>query len=340
VFFLKEKKKKKKVEAVCDDDNVFYVAKVEKVHADGCYDVRFLDFGAVQRRTKEVRSLTPLVVLEQLGFTLHEHSTHVVVLSAEQILRFAHTVPVNSELVFSGAKAVDTLLDLFADSRVEAVSMASELMGRDFFEPVVANAAFSDSGSVFFRFLRDHPELTNVSFRISADELGAFDDALSDEEDNADVSSLEVFENAKNTIRSFKPDVLLREQKNLLKLQEAFSKPLSVPLIQKSPRRGSIVEMDFKPPTAAAASTSSASSSAPPSTVSAVVKLMRNGKTDVLYCVVDDAHIVFRETKLSPVVLDLLIERDLTHLPEVVDAEQQKQVSIFQGVLGLKKKKN
>jgi hypothetical protein len=174
------------VEAVFDEDQVFYMATVLKVHVDGgnrndivdfrqrnsdecCkgYDVRFVDYGNIQHNTKEVRALTPFLILEQLGFSLGDSSDQqaATVLTDLQVPSFCHGLELRDvvvggkvlECLFSGACCVKALIDLgVASTRSEGVRAGRDLMKQNLFKTVFSNE-FSDSIVVFCQLNLAHP---------------------------------------------------------------------------------------------------------------------------------------------------------------------------------------
>ena len=155
------------VECAWFEDEVFYVAVVTGVH-EGTYDVLFSDYGNVQKGTPAawVRPLTPVAVLEALGFVAAdaaaEESAALPELGRLCELLQARDCTVGSavhENVFSGARAVRALLEMgVAGSRAAAVSMGRQLIARGLFEPL-ACSDFSDSCVALMQLNAEHPEV-------------------------------------------------------------------------------------------------------------------------------------------------------------------------------------
>lgn len=148
---------------------MFYVATVVAARLVGeslVYDVKFAHYNNVQTdmTSSELRAPTPTLILQQLGFTLHDSAAErVLLLPPNELPRFAARLELRDvavgglELrdVFCGAAAVTALVELLGPdvSRAQAVEVAASLMQQrpPVFAPLFGLSSFSDSATALLQ---------------------------------------------------------------------------------------------------------------------------------------------------------------------------------------------
>jgi hypothetical protein len=194
------------------------------------------------------------------------------------------------------------------------------------------------------------------------DEFNPYRENADLSEDDFWVSAGAVVVSSKDTIARFNREARAKEERKLRELQQLFADPHVArksprggveaggpsprcgSVIKTSPRRGSVIDLDFtKRPVPALPAPGGLPGSPTPEKkagplVAGTMKLLRDGKWSMCYAVCTEEKLVFGEDKagLERPVLELQLESDVTHMPEAAqDPALGRQIRLhtLEGVL-------